>query len=62
MQKLEIFNNTTEILFLYCVMGITEANIHSNSVFFDLPIATIILSNIGVHLFFLLKSTFINAK
>ena len=62
MQKLEILNSTTEIILLYCVMGITDANLHNNSVLFDLPIATVILTNIGVHLFFLVKSTYINAK
>ena len=62
MQKLEIFNTCTELLMMYTIMCFTDANQYSMLLVFDVSFIVMLIGNICVHLFFLLKSTFIDLK
>ena len=57
MQKLEVFNNITEIIVLYSVLSITNANPNASHPLYDALFISPLIGNISVHLFFLIKSS-----
>ena len=57
MQKLEVFNNVTEMIILYSVLSITNANAYASYPFYDALFISPLIGNICVHLFFLMKSS-----
>ena len=62
MQNLEVFNNITEMILLYSVLSITNANPFALHPFYDALFLTPLVGNICVHFYFLLKSSFIDVK
>ena len=62
MQNLEVFNNITEIILLYSVLSITNANLFALHPFYDALFLTPLVGNICVHFFFLMKSSYLDIK
>ena len=61
-QKLEEFNNITEVFLLYSVLTFTDANPSYLSVVYDVIFITPLIGNICVHFYFLLKSSYYELK
>ena len=62
MQNLEVFNNITEIILLYSVLSITNANLFALHPFYDALFLTPLVGNICVHFFFLMKSSYLDIE
>ena len=49
-------------MLLYCVLSITDANYYYPLIGYDLSIAVVICFNVCVHLFYLIRSSFMSCK
>ena len=61
-QRLEEFNNVTEVFLLYSVLTFTDANPSYLNIVYDIIFITPLIGNICVHFYFLLKSSFYELK
>jgi uncharacterized membrane protein len=64
MQKLELLNEVTSILLMYTISCFSSANVAgvANMLPIDITFLTLLGGNICVHLYFLLKDTYISVK
>lgn len=64
MQKLELLNEITNILLMYTISCFSPANVAgvANILPIDITFLTLLGGNICVHLYFLLKDTYISVK
>ena len=63
-QKLELLNEATNILLMYTISCFSPANVAGvdNMLPIDISFLTLLGGNISVHLYVLLKDTYISAK
>lgn len=64
MQRLEVYNELTMIILIYCIISFSPLNqsVEESELTLSLTFLAFLCSNILVHLYFLLKDTFVQLK